>query len=449
MTFKLARAARETVTTTGAIDVTDTLDLGGPTDDHLQTFVVAVGDTNQTIVRVISGDNAAWLEAVVTVGDSTPDTLTIDDILASSSAGAGITLSAGTRVFGIIPTDWDDLFDRLFGGGDGGLLYRWGGVWTARPADGVDDDILTLVSGQPVWLPPAEPSLTLGDLTDVNLTGLADSFSLRWDSTPGEWVVSDVGLFRSVLAESENAASGTSIGADNYVSTQDPETSFPIMALRQYGGTKASPSAILVDTVLGHYTFYGYDGTSINFGAGVQAVATENWTGSTRGTKLLFAVIANGTTIPVFPLELDQDGTLLLDGDAVLTIKSVPYGIAFSSPQTVPYTTSQVIGHHKVGVACTIPANFAAVVGQESGAGGTANATGSTVFSVEQALAASPNTFSQIGTITFGAGGVSATLATVSGTSKSLAQGDVLRVVAPAIPDTTFAGFYATINAQR
>lgn len=132
MTFKLARATRETVSTTGAIDVTDVLDLGGVTDPHLQTFVASVGDANQTIVRIISGDNTAWMEAVVTVIDGTPDTLTIDDITASSAAGAGITLTSSSRVFGIIPTDWDDLFDRLYGTGAGSILRRTsGGGWSS------------------------------------------------------------------------------------------------------------------------------------------------------------------------------------------------------------------------------------------------------------------------------------------------------------------------------
>jgi hypothetical protein len=121
------------------------------------------------------------------------------------------------------------------------------------------------------------------------------------------------------------------------------------------------------------------------------------------------------------------------------------YTIGFSAPQTTAYTTSQVIGHHKMAAAVTLPANMGAYLTRVSESGGTANATASTVFSVEKAVAATPNTFSQIGTITFAAGTVTATLATASGAAQTFAQGDVVRIVAPATPDTTFAGFYATL----
>jgi hypothetical protein len=121
------------------------------------------------------------------------------------------------------------------------------------------------------------------------------------------------------------------------------------------------------------------------------------------------------------------------------------YVLAFSAPQTTPYSASQVVGHHCFATAVTIPANFGAYLELTSEAGGTANATGSTVVSVQKALAASPNTFSQVGTITFGAGSTTPVFASSGGATISFAQGDVLRLVMPSTPDATFAGFYATL----
>jgi hypothetical protein len=134
-----------------------------------------------------------------------------------------------------------------------------------------------------------------------------------------------------------------------------------------------------------------------------------------------------------------------LSAGGAITVENDRYAIAFSSPQTTAYTASQVIGHHRFSRGVTIPANFGAYLGDASQAGGSAVATASTVFSVEKAASATPNSFSQVGTITIAAGTVTPTFASSGGTAIALAQGDVMRIVAPASPDATFAGFYATI----
>jgi hypothetical protein len=119
-------------------------------------------------------------------------------------------------------------------------------------------------------------------------------------------------------------------------------------------------------------------------------------------------------------------------------------GPGFSAPQTTAYTASQVLGAHAFACAVTIPANFGAYLGRQSRAGGSVNATGSTVFSVEKAAASTPNTFAQVGTITFAGGTVTPTFASSAGDPISFDADDRLRIVAPATPDATFAGFYAT-----
>jgi hypothetical protein len=102
-------------------------------------------------------------------------------------------------------------------------------------------------------------------------------------------------------------------------------------------------------------------------------------------------------------------------------------------------TASQVLLVHRVAKAVTLPANFAAVAGYASQAGGTA----------AKALAASPTSFSNIGTITFAAGGTVPAFATSGGAAVAFAQGDVLRLAAPASADATFAGFSATVAMQE
>ncbi len=121
------------------------------------------------------------------------------------------------------------------------------------------------------------------------------------------------------------------------------------------------------------------------------------------------------------------------------------YDLAFSAPQVTAYTASQVVGHHRFSVAVTIPANFGAYLTRASKAGGSAVTTASTVFNVDKAASATPNTFSNVGTITFAIGTVTPTFASSGSAAISFAAGDVVRLVAPASADATFTGFYATL----
>ena len=108
-------------------------------------------------------------------------------------------------------------------------------------------------------------------------------------------------------------------------------------------------------------------------------------------------------------------------------------------------TGGQDILYHRLPVGVTFPANFGAYLNWNSEAGGTANATASTVIDVDKAASATPNTFTTVGAITFGAGTVTPTFTTSGGVAISFAAGDVLRLQAQATADVTFAGFYATL----
>lgn len=114
-------------------------------------------------------------------------------------------------------------------------------------------------------------------------------------------------------------------------------------------------------------------------------------------------------------------------------------------------TNSQVIGYHIIPRACTIPANFGATTGAvvfHSEATGTANATSSTVITINRRTA-SPNTWSAIGTITFGAGTVTPTFATTGGLAIALSAGDVIQVIGQASADGTFANPSITLAATQ
>src|SRR6185369_2937135 len=186
--------------------------------------------------------------------------------------------------------------------------------------------------------------------------------------------------------------------------------------------------------------------------------ANPSWTAASGGTGVFI-----GDAPPVGPsagsLWWDSvTGQLFIyynDGNssqwvaaAVSSMAVAKYNIAFSFVGGV-LAASQLLGLHKVSKAITIPANFGAVAGHASQAGATANATASTVLTVARAVAASPNTFSAIGTITIAAGGITPTFATSGGTAVTVAQGDVLRLTGPATADATLANVYVTLVAQE
>jgi hypothetical protein len=90
MAFALADRCKETTTTTG----TGTYSLGGAVTGY-RTFVAGVGSTNQTGYVVEDGTN--WEIGLGTVTDLATDTLSRDEILASSNAGAAVNWGVGTK----------------------------------------------------------------------------------------------------------------------------------------------------------------------------------------------------------------------------------------------------------------------------------------------------------------------------------------------------------------
>lgn len=150
-----------------------------------------------------------------------------------------------------------------------------------------------------------------------------------------------------------------------------------------------------------------------------------------------------GDTDAAITSPADDDILVYISSTSKWTNKRPKYVIAASMSGVL--TASQQILYHRFAKAVTIPANFGAYLGLASQAGGTANATASTVINVDKAVTATPNTFSNVGTITIAAAGVTPTFASSGGAAISFAQGDVLRIVGPSTADATFAGFYATL----
>lgn len=117
---------------------------------------------------------------------------------------------------------------------------------------------------------------------------------------------------------------------------------------------------------------------------------------------------------------------------------SLPYLVAFDIPGIL---TLGAVFAHVFAAAAAFPINFAG-----SQARGSANATGSPVITFAQSLAASPLSFSTIGTLTIGAGTV--TPAFVAASAPSFAIGDTIRGLVTT-GDATFANLYLTLAGTR
>lgn len=164
-------------------------------------------------------------------------------------------------------------------------------------------------------------------------------------------------------------------------------------------------------------------------------------------TTGLFARI-NGVTVPAsLPVGTGTYDQLVWSGTAWAPQRP-KYLIGCFAPG-VP-TASQTMLLHCFSKAVTIPKGFARVpdsiyLGHASAARGTAAATASTTFVVQKATTAAPGTWTTVGSIVFAAGAFGATFSTAGDLEISFAFGDTLAIVAPATPDTTFAGLAATL----
>jgi hypothetical protein len=106
---------------------------------------------------------------------------------------------------------------------------------------------------------------------------------------------------------------------------------------------------------------------------------------------------------------------------------------------------NQALLYHKVTKNVTLPANFAAYQGHSSEAACSTGSTGSVSITVARALAASPTSFTNIGSISFAAGVINGSFSTQPATN--LGQGDILRLRGPGTPDVTLADFHTSLVA--
>jgi hypothetical protein len=84
---------------------------------------------------------------------------------------------------------------------------------------------------------------------------------------------------------------------------------------RRARGTANGPVAISVNDVIGRFSFRGYSGSGFTGSkASIAAQATENWTSTRNGTRLVFGTTENGTSTLKSVMEITHDGKVLING---------------------------------------------------------------------------------------------------------------------------------------
>ncbi|WP_022684565.1 hypothetical protein [Sphingobium bisphenolivorans] len=181
----------------------------------------------------------------------------------------------------------------------------------------------------------------------------------------------------------------------------------------------------------------GLPGEINAFGDYLGGLALEGVAGPITSTALGMSTgkLLGRSTASTGAIEEITVGTgLSLSGGTLSAARTYRIGFFIT---TAP-SASEVLLLHIVSDACTLPANFST----SRGAVG-ANPAGSFVLDVQQQVNAT-GAFSSIGTITISTGGAF-TFATTSGTAKSIAAGDVIKVVGPATPDASIANVAVTL----
>lgn len=162
------------------------------------------------------------------------------------------------------------------------------------------------------------------------------------------------------------------------------------------------------------------------------------------GTGLLKVGTTAGGTVPgVVP------GTAVTGGSTGATTVVNPYVISGFVPGVL--TGSQVLLGHCFPVTVKFPAQFGNVTATiASQAGSFVAATGGAVLTIQRCAAGTDPTvtanWASVGTAVFAAGGHTATF---TGSAVTFNEGDFLRIVAPATPDTSLAQIFLSLAGSR
>jgi hypothetical protein len=152
------------------------------------------------------------------------------------------------------------------------------------------------------------------------------------------------------------------------------------------------------------------------------------------------ATLVAGTGVTITVDDAANTITITADGSDLIPFIYAP---AVYYPGTMK-TSAITMMRHTFVEECSLPANCAGSQG-----GGEVNATTTTVYKVQRSLAATPDAYTDIASISYAAGTHVPTFSTSAGVDYTFAIGDTMRVVGPDVPDTTLSDTNFTLLLMR
>lgn len=192
----------------------------------------------------------------------------------------------------------------------------------------------------------------------------------------------------------------------------------------------------VIDTIAAALS--GSNGVSVTYDDPGNAILISGDPEYIRDTIGATLIAGTGITITVD----DAANTITVAADGTTTIPFI-YAPAVYYPGTMK-TSAITMMRHTFVENCTLPANC-----EGSRGGGEANATTTTVYKIQRSLAATPDTFVDIGAVTYAMGSHIPTFSTASGVDYTFGIGDTMRVVGPDVPDPTLSDTNFTILLMR
>jgi len=111
----------------------------------------------------------------------------------------------------------------------------------------------------------------------------------------------------------------------NCIRASSSQSGGPSMFYRRSRGTEAVPTAITNSDAIGYTFFYGHDGSAFAQGGYIGLRATEDWSGTNRGTGMFFGTVKNGESSANNRLFLHHNGNVGINynnPDASLDIRA-------------------------------------------------------------------------------------------------------------------------------
>lgn len=133
------------------------------------------------------------------------------------------------------------------------------------------------------------------------------------------------------------------------------------LQLFRSNGTLASPTALINGDTAGNLQYGGYNGSSLEPGGAINAVATENWSGTAQGTKIEFKTTDNTTTTRDLRMTIDQNGNVGIGTEgpgAQLELSNTTVGADF-----IVNASTFVVKDGRVGIGTTAPSKLLDVAG--------------------------------------------------------------------------------------